>query len=59
MKCTIGEKKVELDFEGTAAELLAKLNINRETAIVKANGRIVPETELLASADIVEILRFR
>ena len=57
MKCKTDEKTFELEFQGTAAELLKKLNIRRETVIVKANGRIVPENEMLGPDDTVEIMR--
>jgi len=57
MECIIGNRKIELEFEGTAAELLSKLGIGRESVIVKANGRIIPETERIGNSDSVEIMK--
>jgi thiamine biosynthesis protein ThiS len=57
MKCTIAGKTVEMDFEGTAFELLGHLKLGRESVIVKVNGTIIPETEHIGNADNVEIMR--
>ncbi|MGC8817118.1 MAG: sulfur carrier protein ThiS [Candidatus Hadarchaeum sp.] len=40
----------------TVAELLRKVGQNRETVVVRLNGRIVAEEERLRKGDLVEIL---
>ncbi|MEM2875156.1 MAG: MoaD/ThiS family protein [Candidatus Hadarchaeales archaeon] len=48
---------VRLRRGSTAIDLLKKLGINRETAVIRINGRISPEEERLKSGDTVEIMR--
>ncbi len=36
--------------------LLDKIEQNRETVVVRVNGKIIAEEELLANGDLVEIL---
>ncbi|MEM2890108.1 MAG: sulfur carrier protein ThiS [Candidatus Hadarchaeum sp.] len=40
----------------TIAELLKRIGQNRETVVVRLNGRIVAEEERLKRGDLVEIL---
>jgi len=44
-------------FRGSVAGLLKRLGLNREVVVVKANERIVPETEKLGDGDVVEIVK--
>ncbi len=51
-----GEVK-EVSFSGSAAELLKKLNINREEVVLKVNGKIAPEDVSLKGDEEIEIIR--
>ncbi len=42
--------------KATVAELLERLGQNRETVVVRLNGRIIAEEERLRSGDQLEIL---
>lgn len=56
----IGEGRtrvVRLRYGSTALDLLKKIGLNRETVIVRINGRISPEEERLKGGDSVEILK--
>ncbi|MEM4390054.1 MAG: MoaD/ThiS family protein [Candidatus Micrarchaeia archaeon] len=44
-------------FRGSVRELLKKLGLNDQVFIVKANGRIVPETKELDDDAVVELLK--
>ena len=52
-------KKVEIKGAGSIAELLKKINVSREVAFVKKNGKIVPESEVIDKNDIIEVIKFR
>ncbi len=42
---------------GDVSSLLKKLGIRREEAVVKVNGRLVPDTALVGGKDTVEVVR--
>ena len=55
----IGQKtiqKVKIAQKTSIADLLNKLGQNRETVVVRLNGKIIAEEERLADGDSVEIL---
>ncbi|MFH1821071.1 MAG: sulfur carrier protein ThiS [Methanobacteriota archaeon] len=55
----IGQKSVrrlKIVAGTTVADLLNKLGQNRETVVVRLNGKIIAEEERLKSGDHVEIL---
>jgi len=55
----VGQKsprRLKVATRTTIADLLKKLDQNRETVVVSLNGKIVPEEERLAAGDLVEIL---
>ncbi|MBC7219267.1 MAG: sulfur carrier protein ThiS [Hadesarchaea archaeon] len=49
-------RRVKVEPGTTIAELLKKVGQNRETVVVRLNGRIVAEEEPLKKGDLVEIL---
>ena len=49
-------RRLRLVPESTVADLLIRLEQNRETVVVKLNGLIIAEEERLHSGDQVEIL---
>ncbi|MDI6642847.1 MAG: sulfur carrier protein ThiS [Candidatus Hodarchaeaceae archaeon] len=49
-------RKVRVAQKTRAADLLNQLGLNRETVVVRLNGKIVAEEERLADGDSVEIL---
>jgi sulfur carrier protein len=51
-----GERKVQLTSPITIAELLEQLGYNRETVVIKLNGKIVVEEERISEGDSIEIL---
>lgn len=50
------DRKLEVDFDGKAKELLDKLGINRESCLIVKNNEIVGEEEELSNHDYVKIL---
>jgi len=50
-------RTVRLKQGATALDLLQKLGIGRETVIVRVNGRVSPEEEMLKAGDRVEVLK--
>lgn len=55
----VGQKsarKLKVAARTTIADLLKRLDQNRETVVVRLNGKIVAEEERLAAGDLVEIL---
>jgi len=50
------KRELRLAPRATIADLLKELGHNRETVVVKRNGKIVVEEERLADGDLVEIL---
>ncbi len=52
------ENVVSIDKKRVIVEdILQELGINRETVIVRLNGRLVPEEEELRDGDLIEIIR--
>ncbi|HID60292.1 MAG TPA: sulfur carrier protein ThiS [Hadesarchaea archaeon] len=49
-------RKVGVVKKTKIADLLKQLGLNRETVVVKLNGKIVTEDERLSDGDSVEIL---
>lgn len=49
-------EKKELQFKGTAAELLAKLNIKPVTVIVAADKKLIPLDADISEAKHIDIL---
>lgn len=49
-------RRLRVSARTTVADLLKQLEQNRETVVVRLNGKIVAEEERLASGDLVEIL---
>jgi sulfur carrier protein ThiS len=56
MRCTIDGKVRKIKFSGTVSNLLKNLDINRQTVLVKKEGRIVSELEPLTDKDSIEII---
>jgi|Deesub1362A_J573_1020465.scaffolds.fasta_scaffold00098_35 sulfur carrier protein ThiS len=50
------EKSVILDEGSTINDLLKKLGINRETVLIRRNGKLCIEEEVLNDRDSVEII---
>ena len=46
-----------LDFTGTVAELLTKMNINSEDVLVIQNGALVTEDEMLNTSGNFNLIR--
>jgi len=60
MKCIINDRKKivkKIKFKGKISELLSKLNINSEVVILKRNGALVTEMDVLKDNDELEIVR--
>lgn len=49
-------RKLKVSPGTTIAEVLKEIGQNRETVVVRLNGRIVAEEERLKNGDLVEIL---
>ncbi len=50
------KREVRLGPHATIADLLQKLGHNRETIVVRRDGKIVAEEERLSNGDLIEIL---
>jgi len=50
------KREFRLGPHATIADLLKELDHNRETIVVRRNGKIVVEEERLADGDLIEIL---
>ena len=50
------DTRKKLKFKGTAAQLLKKLKINPETALIAKNNELVTEDEKLSDKDEIKIL---
>ena len=50
------QKKLEIDFSGTADSLIKQLSLNKETVIVVVNNNLVTEDEVLVNSDEVKFL---
>ena len=50
------KRELRLGSHATIADLLKELGHNRETIVVRRNGKIVAEEERLADGDLIEIL---
>lgn len=46
----------ELEFRGTAGELLEKLDINSETVVITQNGTIITQDDEVANEDEIKLL---
>ncbi|MEM3030973.1 MAG: MoaD/ThiS family protein [Candidatus Micrarchaeia archaeon] len=57
MRVKFDGKWRSIRFKGSVGELLEKLGLNNQVFIVKANGRIVPETKELGNDAVVELLK--
>ena len=49
-------RRLKVDPGTTIAELLRRVGQNRETVVVRLNGRIVAEEERLKEGDLVEVI---
>lgn len=61
IKIKLSDKKtkvLKVEKDSTIEELLKRLGINTETVIVKMNGRIVPEVEILEDGCTIELIEF-
>jgi sulfur carrier protein ThiS len=56
MRCIIDGKVRKIKFSGTVGNLLKNLDINRQTVLVKKEGRIVSELEPLTDTDSIEVI---
>ncbi|MFQ6137289.1 MAG: sulfur carrier protein ThiS [Candidatus Hydrothermarchaeales archaeon] len=50
------EERVTIREGSTIEDLLRKLNINRESVLIRRNGEISPEEEFLQDEDFIEII---
>jgi len=57
MQLIINNEKKELEFNGTAAQLIKELNMRREEVVIKINGKLAPETTQVNGSDSVEIIK--
>ena len=49
-------ENLELDFTGSATELLKKINVNSEEVLIVRNGNVVTADEILENKDKIELL---
>jgi len=49
-------RRLKVDPGTTIAELLKRVGQNRETVVVRLNGRIVAEEERLKEGDLIEVI---
>ncbi len=49
-------RNVEREFDGRISDLLAELNINKETVVVVKNGEVVSEEERCSGDDELKVL---
>ncbi|KUO40726.1 MAG: hypothetical protein APZ16_01025 [Candidatus Hadarchaeum yellowstonense] len=49
-------RRLKVDPGTTIAELLRRVGQNRETVVVRLNGRIVAEEERLKEGDLIEVI---
>jgi len=49
-------RRLKVDPGTTIAELLRRVGQNRETVVVRLNGRIVAEEERLKQGDLIEVI---
>ena len=57
MELIFDNKERTLDFNGSIKELLKELKVMREEVVIKVNGKITPETEMVGKDDKVEIIK--
>jgi sulfur carrier protein ThiS len=57
MELVFDNQKSERQFNGTLAELLKDLKVMREEVVIKVNGKLAPETEMIGPEDKVEIIK--
>lgn len=57
MQIILNNQKKQMDFSGTADQLLKQLNIRREEVVIKINGKLAPETTKLNGNDNIEIIK--
>ncbi len=50
------EKNLELEFEGSAADLLKELGLNAEEVLIVKNGKLVSKDAHLSGGDEVKLL---
>ncbi len=50
------DKETEIEFKGSIAEILKKLNVNSEEIIIVKNGEVVTEEEQATNEDKIEFL---
>ncbi|MDO8554921.1 MAG: MoaD/ThiS family protein [Candidatus Micrarchaeota archaeon] len=57
MEIKINNEHQQLQFKGTAEQLLKQLKIRREEVVIKINGQLAPETSELSDSDSIEIIK--
>ena len=57
MQLILNNEKKELEFSGTADQLIKQLNMRREEVVIKVNGKLAPETTKVDGNDKVEIIK--
>ena len=57
MQLILNNETRELEFNGTAEQLLKQLNVRREEVVLKINGKLAPETTSLSESDRVEVIK--
>ena len=57
MKVIVDGRERKVRHRGDVSSLLKKLKVMREEAVVKVNGRLVPDTRTLSDSDDVEVIR--
>jgi len=60
MKCIINDREKtvkKLKFKGKISQLLSKLDINPEVVLLKRNGALVTEMDIVNDKDELEIVR--
>ncbi len=57
MQLILNNEKKNLDFDGTADQLIKQLGMRREEVVIKVNGKLAPETTKVSGSDTVEVIK--
>ncbi len=57
MQLILNNEKKQLEFNGTAEQLIKQLGMRREEVVIKVNGRLAPETTKVNGKDTVEVIK--
>ena len=57
MELILNNEKKDMEFKGSAIDLLKQLKLRREEVVIKVNGKLAPETTMLDGKDKVEVIQ--